>query len=481
MARCGDGIVTNEQCDDGNSVDTDDCTRACRLPVCGDRIVWSGHEACDDGNTVPGDGCSATCRGEVVALVAGGRHTCALSSTKLVKCWGGNDLGQLGLGDWDDRGDGPGELGSSLPAVDFGAGRSVKALFGTGYHHTCAVLDDDSLKCWGGNYFGGLGLEDNEHRGDEPGEMGDALPVVALGAGRHATQVALGFERTCARLDDGSVKCWGVNSVGELGIGDADDRGDDPGEMGDALPAANLGSGRQAIRVGTDGAHSCALLDDASVKCWGYGSLLGLGNLQNLGDEAGEMGDALPALDFGTGRAVKQLFPGATCVLLDDASTKCWGQNEFGGLGLGDSLDRGDDPAEMGDALPALDLGQGRSVVSLADTLYLESFRCALLDDGSVKCWGSNRSGQLGTGDTFARGDAPDEMGEALPPIDFGDGRRALALVKGIAHACALLDDRSVKCWGENVTGTLGIGDTARRGDEPGELGNALPPVDLAF
>src|SRR5436190_12467161 len=117
--------------------------------------------------------------------------------------------------------------------------------------------------------------------------MGNALPAVQLGTGRTATAIATGTDHTCALLDDGTVKCWGANLDGELGLGDKVTRGDGPGEMGDALPAVALGAGRTARAIATGQNHTCALLDDGSVKCWGSNGRgqLGIGSLQNKGDE----------------------------------------------------------------------------------------------------------------------------------------------------------------------------------------------------
>jgi alpha-tubulin suppressor-like RCC1 family protein len=137
--------------------------------------------------------------------------------------------------------------------------------------------------------------------GDEPGEMGDALPAVDLGTGRRAVQVAASVEHTCAVLDDGQLKCWGWNE-GLLGLGTIDfARGDEPGEMGDALPAINLGTGRSALRVAVGFYHTCALLDTQQLKCWGRndGGVLGQGDDRARGSDAADMGDALPSIDLG--------------------------------------------------------------------------------------------------------------------------------------------------------------------------------------
>ncbi|MBN1611251.1 MAG: hypothetical protein JW940_31755, partial [Polyangiaceae bacterium] len=136
-------------------------------------------------------------------------------------------------------GDQPGEMGDNLPAVDLGTGRSAVAITAGG-GHTCALLDDGSARCWGSNGYGRLGLGDTEDRGGQPGEMGDNLPAVDLGTGRSAVAIVAGSHHTCALLDGGSLSCWGYNFVGQLGLGATEDRGDQPGEMGDNLYAVLL-------------------------------------------------------------------------------------------------------------------------------------------------------------------------------------------------------------------------------------------------
>ncbi len=412
-------------------------------------------------------------------LSAGGSHTCAILSGGSVKCWGVNDKGQLGLGDVANRGDGPGEMGDNLPAVDLGTGRTAVAL-SAGTNHTCALLDNGSVKCWGLNQSGELGLGDIANRGDGPGEMGDSLPAVALGTGRTAVAVSAAQSYTCALLDDASVKCWGSNFVGKLGLGDTANRGDGPGEMGDSLPAVALGTGRTAVAVVAGGFHACALLDNGSVKCWGAGGAGALGNesTTNRGDGPGEMGDSLLAVNLGTGRTATAITAGSdhTCALLDNATVKCWGQSNLGQLGLGVNTQRGSQPGSMGDNLPAVALGTGRTAVAVRSKF---NHTCALLDNGSVKCWGWNVTGQLGLGDTDDRGEAAGEMGDSLSVVALGTGRTVVAVTTGITHTCARLDDGSVKCWGRSNTGQLGLGDTQTRGDGPGEMGDALPVVQL--
>lgn len=414
-----------------------------------------------------------------VEVVAGWTHTCALLDDGTVKCWGFNGYGQLGYGDTNDRGDANGEMGADLPIVALGTGRTATAL-AAGRDHTCALLDDGTVKCWGRNSDAQLGQGDADHRGDAPSEMGDDLLPVDLGTGRTATAIAAGSFHTCALLDNGALVCWGENFRGQLGDPNHGLRGDGPGEMGDSLVPVSLGTGRAAVAVSTGEIHTCALLDNDTVKCWGDNSRgqLGLGDQDNRGDDTGEMGDALPVVQLGTGRTATAITTGIThtCALLDNGTVKCWGMNNVGQLGLGTSADQGDNANEMGDALPAPSLGTGRTALTVTAG---DTHTCALLDDATLKCWGANFAGQLGLGDRADRGDGSAEMGDSLPVTPLGTGRSPVRLAAGAGHTCALLDDDTLKCWGDSSRGQLGYGSFTKRGDDPGEMGDALPAVDL--
>ena len=401
-------------------------------------------------------------------IAAGRNHTCVILDTGAVKCWGANASGQLGLGDTVDRGRDPNDMGDNLPSVDLGTGRTAVQI-ATGNDHSCAVLDDGSVKCWGLNASGQLGQSDmSNNLGDAAGEMGDSLPTVDLGTGHTAVRITAGWRHSCAILDDGSVKCWGNNLFGQLGGGNV-----------------NLGSGRTAVEISAGDAHTCALLNDASVKCWGDNSYGQLGQ----GDALAHSGAV--ALDLGSGRTVLQVAAGTIygCALLDNYEVKCWGGNNFGQLGVGDTANRGDDAGEMGDNLPAVDLGSSRTATQIAAG---HEHTCAILDNATVKCWGYNIFGELGLGDSAYRGDGAGEMGDSLSAVDLGSGHTALQIVVGKSdyildstvgtHSCAILDDNTLKCWGSNAFGQLGFidafNDTAI-GNNPGEMGDNLPPVNL--
>lgn len=432
-----------------------------------------------DGNEAPGAPASYR------SITAGAEHTCAILAGGSVKCWGSNLAGRLGLGDTANRGDAPGEMGDALPTVALGTGRTATAL-SAGSEHTCALLDNGNVKCWGSGGLGRMGLGDTQNRGDQPAEMGNALPPVPLGTGRTAVAVAAGRAHTCALLDNGTVKCWGHNGFGSgtLGLGDDENRGDEPGEMGDNLPAVDLGSGRTATALAAGSGHTCVILDTGAVKCWGdnlFGQL-GIGSFGDVrGAAPGQMGDNLPTVALGTGRTATAISAGPqhTCALLDNAAVKCWGRNNVAQLGAGDDDDRGGTPAGMGDNLPVVALGTGRTATSVATS---GSATCARLDDASVKCWGANDYGQLGLGDAARRGDIPGHMGDGLPAVQLGTGRTVVSVTTGTYHGCAVLDDGAMKCWGRNTSGQLGweLGPSGTAaGDDPGEMGDALPPALL--
>ncbi len=467
------------------AVGTNRTIRCTHAAAAGDAPTYNATASVDSDQTSPVTSnplsVAVATRADYRQVAAGSTHNCAIVLNGRVKCWGNNTNGQLGLGSTSNRGDNANEMGENLPAVNLGTGRTaVDITAGNGL--SCALLDDATVKCWGVNFSGQLGLGDTSTRGDGANEMGDNLPAVNLGTGRTATAISAGPQGdACALLDNGTVKCWGSNGDGQLGQGDTANRGDGANEMGDNLPAVNLGTGRTATAISAGAFSTCAVLDNATVKCWGSGGTgaLGLGDTSKRGDGANEMGDNLPAVDLGVGRTPVDITAGGnqyTCALLDNATIKCWGLNNLGQLGLGDTAWRGDGANEMGDNLPAVNLGTGRIATAITAG---EASTCALLDNSTVKCWGYNGSGQLGLGDTANRGNGPNAMGDNLPAVNLGTGRTATAITAGQSSNCVLLDNNAVKCWGLNSSGQLGLGDTANRGDGANEMGDNLPIVDF--
>jgi alpha-tubulin suppressor-like RCC1 family protein len=368
-------------------------------------------------------------------------------------------------------------MGDNLDAVDLGSGIKATAI-AAGGNHTCAILDNESIKCWGYNASGQLGLGNTTNQGVNSNEMGDNLDTVDLGSGIKATAIAAGGNHTCAILDNESIKCWGKNASGQLGIGDTNNRGDGSNPMGDSLPVVDLGSERTAKVIVAGGSHTCTILDDSSIKCWGENDQgqLGLGNTT----------DSLNAsvVDMGSGITAKAITAGEshTCAILNNSAIKCWGRANEGQMGLYKfNINIGSGSNQMGTT--GLDdltkLGTGQTAVAIAAG---KNHNCAILDNSSIKCWGANTSGQLGIGDTVNRGqtqDGSDQMGDNLPVVDLGSGRTARGIIAGDNQTCAILDNASIKCWGENTSGQLGLGNTTNQGVNSNEMGDNLPVIDL--
>ncbi|HMJ10069.1 MAG TPA: hypothetical protein VK524_01625, partial [Polyangiaceae bacterium] len=272
-------------------------------------------------------------------------------------------------------------------------------------------------------------------------------------------QVAAGWIHTCALLSNGAVRCWGTNSAGQLGYGHTNRIGDDerPASAGNV----NVGGAVQQIAAGAY--HTCALLTNGTVRCWGHGgALLGYGHSNNIGD------DEVPATagNVNVGGTVKQITAGLgqTCALLTTGAVRCWGTGAA--LGYGTTMAVGDDetPASVGE----VDVGGTVQQIS-AGTEHT----CAVLTSGAVRCWGSNVNGVLGLGHTETVGD--NETPAMVPAVNVGGAVQQIAA--GQLHTCALLTTGNVRCWGSGGIGRLGYANTAAIGDD--EAPASAGDVDL--
>ncbi len=411
-------------------------------------------------------------------IATGSFHSCAVVGTA-TRCWGFGGDGKLGYGGVASIGDD--EAPASVGPIDLAAGRTITAI-AAGSVHTCALLDDGTVRCWGFGGNGELGYANTKSIGDDepPGSGGP----VFLGAGLTATAITAGNGHTCALLSNGAVRCWGFNLDGRLGLYHTRNIGDD--ELpGDSPPIQFGGHTAKAISAG--GFHTCAILDDDSVRCWGFGGdgRLGYANTRNIGREPAGPGDptanpVIPPVDsietagpvfLGAGRSAKAITTGFghTCAILDDGGVRCWGYNGSGRLGQGNSVSIGDD--ETPGMAPVVDLsGHGATAIDAGD-----QHTCVILDDGNVRCWGFGGFGQLGYGNTRAIGD--NEPPSSAGNVALGDGRTAVAISAGAQHTCATLDDAGVRCWGSGANGRLGYCDEVSIGDD--ELPSAAGPVDL--
>jgi alpha-tubulin suppressor-like RCC1 family protein len=348
---------------------------------------------------------SATAR-SIRAISAGDLYTCALLSGGTVKCWGDNEYGQLGNGKTKS---------SPIPVAVRGI-TNAKAI-SAGYGHTCALLSGGAVKCWGDNWYGELG-NGKKKNGPIPKTKNSPIPVAVTGI-TNATAISAGSNYTCALLSDGTAKCWGDGDLGQLGDGTKCDDVD-VFEGGVPVPVKRLTNAR-AISAGWT--STCALLRSGRVKCWGG------------------CDSSYPVNVKGITNAIAISEGGDdTCALLSGGTVKCWGHNEHGQLGDGTTKDSRA-PVRVVGIKTAVGISAGRTG---------EGPTCALLSDGTAKCWGDGDLGQLGNGSTE----------NSRTPVAVRGIKNASAVSVGTMHACALLSGSSVKCWGWNGRGQLGNGTT---------------------
>jgi alpha-tubulin suppressor-like RCC1 family protein len=410
-------------------------------------------------------------------IVAGGYHTCAIDDGG-VGCWGYNAYRE-----------------TTVPPL------RAPSQVGAGSYHTCA-LDEDEVKCWGANQYGQTAVPpDFELVGrhacvlaggavrcvgdNERGQLGlgddadrlvafSAVTPIDLGRGFDSpADLAIGRTFACVLGRSGAVKCWGQNENGQLGLGDTRDRGVAPADMGDALPELAFDGGGPMIKLGAGESHACALNDHGELFCWGNGSSGQLGT-ESTADVGTASGPVRTRLPARLAFRALALGRAHTCAATVDGGVYCFGANDAGQLGLGRVGSIGDRPGTMGDAMEPVNLGDGFKTKTLASG---DRHVCALSEDGRVKCWGAGGEGELGLGDARDRGASPDDLGAALPAVDLGHGQIVVAIGCGARHCCAKTVQNTMKCWGANDDGQLGLGDLTARGRDPSSMGDALPFV----
>jgi alpha-tubulin suppressor-like RCC1 family protein len=337
--------------------------------------------------------------------------------------------------------------GSSGDAAG-GTERSVVQL-ATARTASCAVLSDGGLRCWGNVLFGGENIGDDEH----PREAGD------IDTDGPIAQVAIGGNHICVRYRDGAVRCWGDNDEGQLGYAHTNPIASPPAELSD-VPI-----GASAINICAGGSHTCAVLEDGTLRCWGMnlGGQLGYGHTENVGDNEFPADEPFPVEMGGDVRDLS-CSSGYSCAVVEGGGVRCWGVDVSGRLGYGVPGNVGDNetPAEAG----FVNVGGGAESVAVGDT-----GACAVLTGGAVRCWGTTAS--LGIpGSSEPIGD--DEDPAVVDPVDVGGDVRSLS--HGVNSACALLQNGDLTCWGNGATGHLGYGSEDDVGDNetPAEAGTVM-------
>jgi alpha-tubulin suppressor-like RCC1 family protein len=395
----------------------------CALTAAGGLKCWGYNDngRLGDGTTVDsptpvgviGLGSDAT------AVSAGGNHTCAITTAGGIKCWGRNYEGALGNGTTS-----PDPTPTPVDVVDLGGSATA---IDTGSVHTCAAVNGAWLDCWGDNDYGQLG--------NGTVQLNTSATPVDLFGVTNAAQVAAGHDHNCARTAAGGVKCWGDNSLDQLGDGTDHYHSRVP------VDVAGLGSGATDITAATS--HTCALTV-VGVQCWGYN------HYGQLGDGT-TISSPTPVDVVGLSAGVAALAAGGyhACALTIEGGVKCWGNNTYGQLGDGTTSDSSSPVDVVG-------LASGVASVSAGN-----SHSCAATTTGDVKCWGRNNYGQLGDGTS----------NDSAAPVDVaGFASGAAAVSAADAYSCAVTTTGGVKCWGRNNYGQLGDGTT----------NDSAAPVDVA-
>lgn len=292
--------------------------------------------------------------------------------------------------------------------VDLRRARAIAA----GGAFTCAILNDGVTKCWGSNAYGQVGA-------NLPGAL-TATPVAVMNLSSDSVSLAAGKEHACAVSYEGSLSCWGRNDMGQLGAAGAD------------ASAAQLVTGvTQEVRAVAAGAkHTCVVQGAGEVWCWGDNQLGQLGTAGVGSYWLRKVALAQPAKSIAAGTS-------HTCALLADHTVYCWGGNGDGQLGAPLSVAQSDQPLAVGDVTDAVSIAAGGS------------HTCVLRATSAASCWGSNASGQLGSGSTAAYSSVP---------VQVAGGAVYQAIVAGDAHTCAVRTDGFMACWGASNTHQLGTG-----------------------
>lgn len=368
----------------------------------------SGPRAAIDGGSSSGDplpdGGGGGLTIQARALAAGGRHSCAISAGKTVRCWGANEAGQLGRGNTS--------AGAATTVADtLNVSNAVHVA--AGGEHSCAILADGTVQCWGLNERGQLGDGTRELH-SEPVAVKDLKNAVAL---------SLGGAHSCALLADGTVWCWGGNQFGAVGDGT---KGDDR-----LTPVKVQGlTGGRAIAAGS--AFTCAATEAKKVLCWGF----------NEDGEIGVSASAVPVLEptlLGLS-GVESISAGSrhVCVTFGTEAS-CWGTNYEGELGDGTY-------ADTHIPVHVQFIGNiGRIAAGSVST-------CGVSPTGETKCWGYNPDGRFGNGttDSYPKPQLADNTAVSTAPGVRLDSPALLAM--GGGHVCALVSSR-VYCWGDNSFG----------------------------
>lgn len=360
------------------------------------------------------------------AITVGNRHTCAITTKGVVECWGNNEYGQLGSAE---------PAFSTSPVVVPGLPADRKAVRlsqGAMSNHTCAILDNADLWCWGSN-----GATQSATRGPRS----DSVPAARIAI--NVIDVATNFGSTCLVKRGGTIQCWGNNGASPLGW---DGRfGRDAAVTYDEVKALALETnGGRAVDIEAGTGHFCALFDDQTVDCWGQN------DLSQSGQDPGRVSIDEPTLIPGLTNVTDIALGDAhSCAITFENRILCWGSGDVGILG---GVHPDANPVPVVVEFPPAPLG-GTLPPPQLKSIFAGWYNTCVVDETNMaKCWGPPNNGLWGTNVV----EAPRYVTAVLGTEDFAAGAVG-------QHFCTVNTYGLPRCHGWNRFGQLGIGTLSDR------------------
>lgn len=369
--------------------------------------------------TATSEGKSAQTRLDIFVLYKsiqlGDLFSCDVGSG-VASCWGWNGFGVLGNGT---------QSGSTSTPTDVMGGLAFTQV-STSTLHVCGLTTAGEAYCWGSNSTGQGGTGDSR---------GPSLTPKKVVGGLTFSRISAGDTHTCALTPAGKAYCWGDNDFGQLGVNSEVESLDTPTAVEGGLTFKNISAGVRA---------TCGVTTSNQAYCWGS-------------DESGELGNGGPISHMTTdislvpvavagGLSFSSVGVGQfyACGLTTAGGVYCWGRNDVGRLGDGETTDT----------------SQPRAIASTLTFTQLDTgftHACAVATGGEAYCWGANNAGELGVADPADLNRVPVLVSGGGTWSEVATGRNA-----GNAHSCGISADRkTVRCWGRNDYGQLGNGGTS--------------------
>lgn len=369
----------------------------------------------------PGSGTVAiSTLNNIMAIAAGEDSACALKADGTVWCWGDNHSGQLGT-----------NVSTSLFSINAVkvSGISTAVGISVGLYSACASLSSGKVLCWGTGTLGRLG---------NGSQLDSTAPVEVSGITTATSAIAVGNYHACVVLASGAVKCWGSSGSGALGNGTFDGTNTCNVPLDCSLTPVTVSGISTAKKVSAGYSTTCALLADASVRCWGINSSGDLGNSTTTNSNAPSSVVATNVLQVSTGSHFH------SCAVDTAQNVKCWGFNRYAALGSGSATG----PQTCGSYSCSQSALTVAGVNTATMVSAGSAFSCALLSDQTVKCWGINDYGELGNGQSNGPNTCGFNKCSFTPSTVVGLVG-ASAIAAGNNFACALTTSQNVICWGE--------------------------------